>query len=140
MIERFIQAQNGVYSRALAEIESGQKRTHWMWFIFPQITGLGFSTKSMFYAIKDEAEVKEYLCHPLLGKRLREISCALLSLKTDDARAVFGSIDAMKLRSCMTLFDAVEPKSVFNTVLMKFFDGKRDKKTLQILANQKTPI
>lgn len=140
MIERFIQAQEGVYPRALAEIESGEKRTHWMWFIFPQIAGLGYSSKSMFYAIKNEAEAKEYLRHPLLGMRLREISCALLPLKTDNARDIFGSIDAMKLRSCMTLFDAVEPESVFNTVLMKFFDGKRDNRTLQILADQKIPI
>lgn len=120
MIERFIQAQNEVYLRALEEIKSGKKQTHWMWFIFPQITGLGLSMTSIFFSIKDIEEAKEYLKHPLLGQRLREISNALLELKTDNATEVFGSTDAMKLRSCMTLFDVVEPETVFDKVLMKF--------------------
>lgn len=140
MIERFVQAQNDVYIRALKEIESGKKRTHWMWFIFPQIKGLGISMTSIFFSLKDAEEAKEYLGHPLLGKRLREISHALLRLKTDNPAEVFGSTDAMKLRSCMTLFDFVEPESVFNKVLMKYFDGKRDEKTLRIHADQKSPI
>lgn len=140
MIERFIQAQNEVYLRALNEIKSGRKQTHWMWFIFPQIKGLGLSMTSIFFSIKDVEEAKEYLYHPLLGQRLREISCALLELKTDNAAEVFGCTDAMKLRSCMTLFDVVDPETVFDRVLMKFFDGKRDKKTLKILADQKNPI
>lgn len=140
MIERFIQAQNEVYLRALNEIKSGRKQTHWMWFIFPQITGLGLSMTSIFFSIKNVEEAKEFLKHPLLGQRLREISHALLELKTDNATEVFGSTDAMKLRSCMTLFDVVEPETVFDKVLMKFFDGIRDKKTLKILAEQKSPI
>lgn len=140
MIERFVQAQNEVYPRALKEIKSGGKQTHWMWFIFPQITGLGLSMTSILFSIKDVEEAKEYLKHPLLGQRLREISHALLELKTDNATEVFGSTDAMKLRSCMTLFDVVEPETVFDKVLMKFFDGIRDKKTLKILAEQKSPI
>lgn len=140
MIERFVEAQKEVYNRALEEIKSGKKRTHWMWFIFPQIKGLGFSMTSIFFSIKDVEEAKEYLDHPLLGHRLREISQALLELKTDNPAEVFGSPDDMKLRSCMTLFDTVEPKSVFDRVLMKFFGGKRDKKTLRILAEQKNPI
>lgn len=140
MIERFIQAQNEVYLSALKEIESGRKQTHWMWYIFPQIKGLGFSMTSIFFSIKDAEEAKEYLKHPLLGQRLREISCALLELKTDNATEVFGYTDAMKLRSCMTLFDVVEPETVFGRVLMKFFDGIRDQKTLKILADQKSPI
>ena len=140
MIERFVEAQNEVYNRALNEIKSGKKRTHWMWFIFPQIKGLGLSMTSIFFSIKDVEEAKEYLKHPLLGQRLREISHALLELKTDNATAVFGSTDAMKLRSCMALFDVVEPKSVFDKVLMKFFGGERDEKTLKILADQKNPI
>ncbi len=111
-----------------------------MWFIFPQIKGLGLSMTSIFFSIKDVEEAKEYLKHPLLGQRLREISHALLELKTDNATEVFGSTDAMKLRSCMTLFDVVEPKSVFDKVLMKFFGGERDEKTLKILADQKNPI
>lgn len=140
MIERFVQAQNEVYPRALKEIKSGGKQTHWMWFIFPQITGLGLSMTSILFSIKDVEEAKEYLKHPLLGQRLREISHALLELKADNATEVFGSTDAMKLRSCMTLFDVVEPETVFDKVLMKFFDGIRDKKTLKILAEQKSPI
>lgn len=140
MIERFVKAQDGVYIRALDEIKSGRKLTHWMWFIFPQIKGLGLSMTSIFFSIKDVEEAKEYLKHPLLGQRLREISHALLELKTDNATEVFGSTDAMKLRSCMTLFDVVEPETVFDKVLMKFFDGIRDKKTLKILADPKSPI
>lgn len=139
MIERFVQAQDEVYSRALKEIESGMKRTHWMWFIFPQIKGLGISMTSTFFSIKGLEEAKEFLYHPLLGRRLREITHALLDLKTDDPTEIFGSTDSTKLRSCMTLFDAVEPESVFNRVLMKFFDGRRDEKTLMILADQNFP-
>lgn len=140
MIERFIQAQNDVFFRALNEIKTGKKRTHWMWYIFPQITGLGLSRISIFYSIKCADEAKEFLSHPLLGQRLREISHALLELYTDDPIEVFGSTDAVKLRSCMTLFDVVEPESIFAKVLLKFFDGKRDEKTLTILADQKNPI
>lgn len=140
MLERFIHAQDDNYTRALEEIKSGKKRTHWMWFIFPQIKGLGLSMTSIFFSIKDAEEAKEYLKHPLLGQRLREISHALLELKTDNPAEIFGSTDAMKLRSCMTLFDVVEPETVFDRVLMKFFDGKRDEKTLKILADQKDPI
>ena len=140
MIERFVEAQEDVYIRAMEEIESGRNRTHWMWFIFPQIKGLGISMTSIFYSIKDVEEAKEYLDHPLLDKRLREISQALLELETDDPIEVFGYTDAMKLRSCMTLFDVVEPESVFDEVLTKFFDGKRDGKTLKILADQYSPL
>lgn len=140
MLERFIHAQDDNYTRALEEIKSRKKRTHWMWFIFPQIKGLGLSMTSIFFSIKDAEEAKEYLKHPLLGQRLREISHALLELKTDNPAEIFGSTDAMKLRSCMTLFDVVEPETVFDRVLMKFFDGIRDKKTLKILADQKNPI
>lgn len=140
MIERFLEAQENVYIRALKEIESGRKQTHWMWFIFPQIKGLGVSSDSIFYSIKGIEETKEYLDHPLLGERLRKISEALLDLEIDNPSEVFGYTDAMKLRSCMTLFDVVEAKSVFDEVLTKFFDGKRDGKTLKILANQKNSI
>ncbi|MBD5099467.1 MAG: DUF1810 domain-containing protein, partial [Clostridiales bacterium] len=95
MIERFVEAQKEVYNCALKEIKSGRKLTHWMWFIFPQIKGLGLSMTSIFFSIKDVEEAKEYLKHPLLGQRLREISHALLELKTDNATEVFGSTDAM---------------------------------------------
>lgn len=140
MIERFVKAQNEVYNCALEEIKSRRKRTHWMWFIFPQIKGLGLSMTSIFYSIKDVEEAKEYLDHPVLGFRLREISQALLELNTDNPTEVFGYIDDIKLRSCMTLFDVINPKSVFDKVLMKFFGGERDEKTLKILADQKNPI
>jgi len=140
MLERFIQAQDGNYTRALEEIRNGRKRTHWMWYIFPQIAGLGHSVLSIFYAIKDFDEAREYLAHPVLGKRLWEISKALLELDMNDPAEVFGSPDDLKLRSCMTLFDAVEPESVFDKVLLKFFDGGRDERTLKILADQINPI
>lgn len=137
MLERFIQAQKDIYDRALQEIKFGRKRSHWMWYIFPQINGLGHSMTSIFFSIKDIEEAKEYLAHPLLGARLREISMALLDLDTSNPHEVFGSPDDMKLRSCMTFFDAVEPCSVFNQVLEKFFNGKRDSRTLKILNDQK---
>lgn len=140
MIERFIQAQREVYIHALEEIRSGKKMTHWMWFVFPQIKGLGQSTTSIFFSIKDVDEAMEYLGHTLLGRRLREISQALLGLKTDNPSEIFGDIDAIKLRSSMTLFDVVEPKSVFDKVLVKFFDGIRDNKTLMILAEQNNQV
>lgn len=140
MIERFVQAQREIYPRALKEIKSGKKLSHWMWFVFPQIYGLGHSMTSLFFSIIGIDEAKEYLNHPLLGMRLREITQALLELEMDDPAKIFGSPDDLKLRSCMTLFDAVEPESVFDKVLLKFFDGRRDERTLKILANQINPI
>lgn len=104
-----------------------------MWYIFPQIRGLGSSENAVYYAITDLDEAREYLDHPVLGKRLREISQALLQLETSDAHAVFGWPDDMKLRSCMTLFDAVEPDSVFARVLDKYFSRQRDNHTITII-------
>lgn len=129
MLQRFIDAQNESYVRALEEIKAGRKRSHWMWFIFPQMKGLGRSSTSMFYGINDMDEAREYLAHPILGERLREISQVLLQLDTNDANAVFGSPDDMKLRSCMTLFDNISPNDIFADVLDKYFDGHRDNKT-----------
>lgn len=140
MIERFIQAQKEIYPRALEEIKTGRKRTHWMWFVFPQITGLGHSMTSIFYSIKDGDEAKEFLKHPILGRRLREITLELLNLSENDAHIIFGSPDDMKLRSCMTLFDTVEPDSIFAKVLQKYFGGRKDERTLKILADQTNPI
>lgn len=140
MIERFVQAQKDCYGRALEEIRAGEKRSHWMWFIFPQISGLGHSMTSIFFSIKDIDEAKEYLTHPVLGSRLREICEVLLGLDSNDAHSIFGSPDDIKLRSSMTLFDVVEPDSIFANVLMKFFQGKRDSKTLKILEEQSGPI
>lgn len=133
MLQRFIEAQKESYSRALEEITAGRKRSHWMWFIFPQMKGLGRSSTSIFYGINDMDEAREYLAHPILGERLREIAQVLLQLDTNDAHAVFGSPDDMKLRSCMTLFDNISPNDIFADVLDKYFDGHRDNKTNQLL-------
>jgi uncharacterized protein (DUF1810 family) len=136
-LQRFIDAQQTDYSVALSEIKNGKKRSHWMWYIFPQIFGLGSSKTSQFYSIKSIKEAEEFLRHPLLGKRLIENSNALLALTTNDAHAIFGSPDDLKLQSSMTLFSILpEAGPVFNKVLEKFFKGKKDKKTIDIISAQ----
>jgi uncharacterized protein (DUF1810 family) len=136
-LQRFIDAQHRDYENALSEIKNGRKRSHWMWYIFPQIHGLGFSETSRFYAIKNKAEAEEYLNHPVLGKRLIEISKALLDLDTDDAHSIFGTPDDLKLKSSMTLFASLpETDPVFKSVLKKFFNGKKDEKTLRIIEEE----
>jgi uncharacterized protein (DUF1810 family) len=133
-LTRFLTAQERDYATALAEIKSGRKRSHWMWYIFPQIAGLGFSETSKFYAIKDQAEADAYLQHPVLGKRLIEISRALLELEDNHATRIFGSPDDLKLKSSMTLFAALpNTDPVFNLVLAKFFNGIPDWVTLNLL-------
>lgn len=129
----FIDAQEGVYPIALRELREGRKRSHWMWFIFPQLKGLGHSYNSNFFGISGKEEAAAYLDEPVLGQRLREVCDAILDLPTDDAREVFGGIDATKLRSSMTLFDIVSPNDVFARVLDKYFNGKRDNRTLTII-------
>jgi uncharacterized protein (DUF1810 family) len=137
-LDRFLRAQQGDYEMALAEINKGKKRSHWMWYIFPQIQGLGFSQTSKYYAIKDIVEAEAYLKHPILGERLIVISKALLAIKEKDAYSIFGSPDDVKLKSSMTLFAAVPGADlVFQTVLIKFFDGEKDNGTLQIISKQK---
>ena len=133
-LNRFISAQERSYDAALREIKAGHKRTHWMWYIFPQIAGLGFSSTAQFYAISSMQEAKDYYAHPVLGKRLVEISEALLTLDTSDAGAVMGYPDDLKLRSSMTLFLAASGDAVFQKVLDKFYSGKPDAKTLSILG------
>lgn len=133
-LNRFISAQERSYDAALREIKAGHKRTHWMWYIFPQIAGLGFSSTAQFYAISSMQEAKDYYAHPVLGKRLVEISEALLALDTSDAGAVMGYPDDLKLRSSMTLFLAASGDAVFQRVLDKFYSGKPDSKTLSILG------
>ena len=134
-MKRFIDAQENSYAAALSEIKNGRKESHWMWYIFPQIAGLGYSQISRFYAIKDLAEATMYLQHELLGKHLIEISQALLDLNTDNAYEIFGSPDDIKLCSSMTLFAQVNnAPPVFKKVLDKFFNGKADDKTLQLLS------
>ncbi|CAN5293314.1 DUF1810 domain-containing protein [soil metagenome] len=134
-LERFKEAQQRDYGTALAEIKTGRKRSHWMWYIFPQIAGLGMTETSRHYAIKNIGEAKDYLADNELGPRLINICKALLQLETNDAHQVFGSPDDLKLRSSMTLFNAVSATSpVFGQVLDKFFDGQKDERTLLILG------
>ncbi|MEO6549807.1 MAG: DUF1810 domain-containing protein [Ferruginibacter sp.] len=134
-LERFIEAQRKAYPVALSEIQRGRKQSHWMWYIFPQLQGLGFSETSKIYAIKNLAEAEEYLQHPILGSRLIEVSAALLNLKGNNANGIFGSPDDLKLKSCMTLFAAVKNADpVFGAVLDKFFNGTKDNKTLHLLG------
>jgi uncharacterized protein (DUF1810 family) len=134
-LKRFLEAQEEDFAIALAEIKNGRKQSHWMWYIFPQIAGLGFSTTSRFYAIKDLAEAASYLAHPILGKRLVEISNALLAVEGKTAHQIFGSPDNMKLRSSMTLFGALEQTDpVFQSVLDKYFDGAKDERTLELIG------
>ena len=133
-LSRFIDAQNKDYSIALEEIKNGRKRSHWMWYIFPQIQGLGFSETSKYYAIKNLQEANEYLKHPVLGNRLINICQALLDQAGNDANKIFGSPDDLKLKSSMTLFASLkETNPVFQMVLDKFFGGKRDEKTIEII-------
>lgn len=133
-LDRFVAAQDGVYPTALAELRAGQKRTHWMWFIFPQIAGLGRSETARFYAITDAAEARAYLAHPVLGGRLIEATRAITAA-TGDASIILGSIDAVKLRSSMTLFAAVAADpSPFEAPLARFFVDGPDRETLARLG------
>ena len=134
-LQRFVAAQQPVYDTALAEMQRGKKRSHWMWFIFPQIAGLGFSSTSKFYAISGRQEAVAYLAHPLLGPHLVECAQAILPHRHLSALQIFGSPDDMKLKSSMTLFDALDPTDpVFGRVLDQFFGGARDSRTLDLLA------
>ena len=135
LLRRFVEAQKNDYEEALFEIKSGRKRSHWMWYVFPQFAGLGFSSTSQHYAIKNLDEAKAYLAHPLLGPRLAECVDALLAIEGRSAHEIFGSPDDMKLRSCATLFACVSPAgSQFEKLLDKYFQGIRDEKTLQLLG------
>lgn len=139
-LQRFRDAQKDDYETALAEIKDGRKRSHWMWYIFPQIHGLGFSRISEFYSIKNIQEAKEYMADPVLGAHLTEISRVLLDLESSDPHQIFGSPDDMKLLSCMTLFEKAAPDNkVFPQVIDKFYGGRRDQKTLEILKNDEAP-
>ncbi|MGB8706110.1 MAG: DUF1810 domain-containing protein [Gillisia sp.] len=136
-LQRFLDAQEKDYALALEEIRRSRKRSHWMWYVFPQLKGLGVSTTSQFYGISGTDEAKEYLEHPVLGARLREISRALLDQGSCDAQQILGSPDNMKLRSSMTLFASVsENDPVFKKVLEKFFDGEKDQKTLSLIGQK----
>ena len=134
-LNRFVQAQQASYDEALAEIQSGRKVSHWMWYVFPQFDGLGFSSTTRFYAIKSVAEAEAYLSHPVLGPRLVACAEAALGVEGWSAREVFGSPDDMKLKSSATLFAAVSPPgSVFHQLLDKYFQGEGDGVTLRLLG------
>ena len=134
-LDKYISAQSRDYACALAEIRSGRKRSHWMWYIFPQLQGLGFSSTAQYYGIRDLEQAKDYMAHPVLGPRLVEISEALLTLESSNPSAVMGYPDDLKLRSCMTLFELAAPNEpVFGRVLDKFYRGRRDDRTLALLG------
>jgi uncharacterized protein (DUF1810 family) len=135
-LERFVAAQDqgGTYEAAAAELREGRKRSHWMWFVFPQIAGLGQSPISRRYAISSLDEAKAYMAHPVLGRRLVECARILTGLRSRSAEEVFGGIDAMKLRSSMTLFARADPtNAAFQRVLDRFFDGEADRATERLL-------
>lgn len=134
-LQRFVQAEANTYHDALAEIRNGRKKGHWMWFIFPQLKGLGHSPMAQRYAISGREEAAAFLDHLVLGARLRECTVALNGCAENDAVSIFGEIDAMKLRSGLTLFDAVaKPVDPFAACLAKFFDGEKDVATLRLLG------
>ena len=136
-LARFVQAQESSFEQALAEIRDGRKRSHWMWYVFPQFEGLGVSATSRHYAIRSVAEAEAYLRHPVLGPRLLESVRAALDIEGRSALEVFGSPDDMKLRSSATLFAEVSPAgSVFEQLLERYFDGARDQQTLRLMGKQ----
>jgi uncharacterized protein (DUF1810 family) len=136
-LERYIKGQAPVYARALAELRAGHKQSHWMWFIFPQIAGLGRSSMSQAYAIQSLQEAREYLAHPLLGARMRECCQALMALEGRTAHEIFRSPDDLKLRSSLTLFARAAPdEPLFDDLLVKYFGGKEDPATLELLEGQ----
>jgi uncharacterized protein (DUF1810 family) len=137
-LERFLRAQEDDYATALAELKAGRKRSHWIWYIFPQLDGLGFSAMAKQYAIQSLDEARAYLEHPVLGARLRECAEAVLGVEGRSISAILGSPDDLKLRSCATLFAEVAPAgSVFERVLDRYYGGRRDERTLQILEREK---
>ena len=134
-LERFVIAQASIYSQVLAELHTGQKRSHWMWFVFPQFDGLGSSETARFYSIKSREEAVSYLQHPTLGPRLSECSEAILAVPEKTAREIFGCPDDLKLRSSMTLFMAVSPpESIFSRVIARCFEGRPDQRTLDLMG------
>jgi uncharacterized protein (DUF1810 family) len=135
-LQRFVDAQERIYTQALAEIRYGRKQSHWMWFVFPQFAGLGSSPTSEHYAIKTLDEARTYLAHPVLGPRLIESAAAVLAVNGRSANEIFGSPDDMKLRSSATLFAAVsDAGSVFHRLLDKYFGGDSDARTLALISS-----
>jgi uncharacterized protein (DUF1810 family) len=132
-LERFLSAQQGNYEQALAELRAGRKTSHWIWFVLPQLRGLGRSTMAHEYGIAGRAEARAYLAHPVLGERLRECVRAMLAHADKSATRILGDIDALKFRSCLTLFEAVSEDPLFDQALQAFYSGKRDAATLALL-------
>lgn len=136
-LQRFLEAQAPVYAQACAELKAGEKQSHWMWFIFPQLRGLGQSATAVHYGIASRQEALDYLRHPVLGARLRHCMVLLLAHRGLSAQAIFGDIDAMKLKSCATLFAAIAGQEpVFQQVLDHYYSGARDSRTLELLQLQ----
>lgn len=135
-INRFIEPQKSSYAIALEEVRNGRKVSHWMWYIFPQLRGLGQSNVSWYYGIEDLSEATAYLAHPVLGQRLREITQVTLDLSETDPMKLFGWPDNMKFRSCMTLFAQISEDDLFTRVLDKFFGGQEDLMTLELLKQK----
>jgi len=133
-LERFVEAQELMYPMALDEVRNGRKRGHWIWYIFPQLKGLGMSENSQYYGIDGIEEARAYLQHPVLGARLREITTAFLELVGKNAQEVFGHLDAMKVCSCMTLFNEVSDDDLFQKVLDRYYNGVADDRTLEMLV------
>lgn len=134
-LSRFLSAQAADYETALAELRAGRKRSHWIWYVFPQLRGLGLSAASAHYGIDGIDEARAYLAHPVLGERLRECVRAMLAHSHVSAREILGEVDAMKFRSCLTLFWTVAPEEpLFAEALERFFCGEPDRKTLQLLG------
>lgn len=137
-LSRFVDAQRGDYQEALAEIRAGRKRSHWMWYVFPQFVGLGSSPTSVHYAIKSRDEAAAYLAHPVLGPRLLECAEAVLEIQGRSALEIFGSPDDMKLRSSATLFSSLSPGgSVFQRLIAKYFDSQPDARTIELMAKER---
>jgi uncharacterized protein (DUF1810 family) len=130
-LERFVEAQAPVYDRALAELKAGRKQSHWMWFVFPQIAGLGNSPMAQHYAIQNLAEARAYLAHPVLGARLWECTQTVIDIEGKTTHDIFGSPDELKFRSSMTLFDLASPDDIFRAALAKYFSAEADPLTLQ---------
>ena len=136
-LQRFVNAQKPIYDSVVQELKSGKKRSHWMWFVFPQISGLGASVTAEKFALSNRSEAIAYLKHPLLGQRLKECTQIVVDLNDVTADFIFGYPDVLKFRSCMTLFDAVNQETdVFQLALQKYFDGRPDRLTLDILKQK----
>jgi len=137
-LDRFLEAQTPVIEQALTELRAGQKQSHWMWYVFPQIASLGQSATSRAFAIQSLDEARAYLAHPALGQRLRECCQAVMNVRGKSAREIFGSPDDQKFQSCLTLFAEADPDEVlFYNLLEKYFDGDADEATLELLAHEK---